>query len=87
MSKKKPSMADAFNDLPKAVAAPRGEQEKPPAVFSLTDDDRPKVEAGIAFKILKHERQQLKEWCARHDMTIKEIFLHGWADLKKKKGP
>lgn len=55
--------------------------------LDLTDDDLPKRIVGIYLKVEWHERQELREWCVRHNKTMKDLLFAGYDALLKKEGP
>ena len=94
MAKKKPNFAEmadfSFDDEPENAAHVEDQIEENDDDLSdldLTDHDLPKQIVGIYIKIEKHERQEIREWCVRHNKTMKDILLKGYDVMVEKEGP
>lgn len=78
MAKQKANLADMSFDLdtsPNVGAA------------VLTDADLPGKTVGVYIKVEDAARQQMREWCVRHKMTMRDILEAGFAALVEKHGP
>lgn len=79
MAKQKANLADMSFDL---------DDTRPNVgAVDLTDADLPTKTVGVYIKVEDAARQQMREWCVRHKMTMRDILEAGFAALVKKHGP
>lgn len=82
---KRKSLTDMNFDFTEDEApAPAPAQERD--TQGAGDFDLDKKWVGLNFRVEAHERQELKEWCARHNMTQREVLFAGFELLKKYRG-
>lgn len=78
MAKQKANLADMSFDLDASSSV---------GVADLSDADLPGKTVGVYIKVEDAARQQMREWCVRHKMTMRDILEAGFAALVEKHGP
>lgn len=78
MAKQKANLADMSFDLDATPSV---------GAADLSDADLPGKTVGVYIKVEDAARQQMREWCVRHKMTMRDILEAGFAALVEKHGP
>lgn len=77
--KNKPNMAEMDMNLDDLF------QDQAPA--DITEDDLPKRVVGVYVKVDAEARQEMREWCVRHNRGMRDILEAGFTALKARHGP
>ena len=63
---------------------PPGSTKKPPTVIDMARDSKKMTRTSL--QVDSDQYREIREWGIRHDISVKNIFLLGFAELVKKHG-